>query len=61
MRPGDERLSHIPENASVISTLARLGVETFAEIAGDLGAVQMNVTVMDPDAARPGYHGPLLP
>lgn len=48
MRPGDERLSHIPDNASVISTLARLGVETFAEMAADLGAVQMNVTVMDP-------------
>ena len=51
MRPGDERLSHIPDNASVISTLARLGVETFAEIAADLGAVQMNVTAVDP--ARP--------
>ena len=48
MRPGDERLSHIPDNASVISTLARLGVETFAEIAADLGAVQMNVTAIDP-------------
>ena len=48
MRPGDERLSHIPDNASVISTLARMGVETFAEIAADLGAVQMNVTAIDP-------------
>lgn len=48
MRPGDERLSHIPDNASVISTLARLGVKTFAEIAEDLGTVQMNVTAVDP-------------
>ena len=48
MRPGDERLLHIPDNASVISTLARLGVEAFVEIAADFGAVQMNVTAVDP-------------
>lgn len=48
MRPGDDRLSHIPDNASVISTLARMGVETFSTIAADLGAVQMNVTAIDP-------------
>lgn len=48
MRPGDDRLSHIPDNASVISTLARMGVETFSTIAADLGAVQTNVAAIDP-------------
>ncbi len=48
IKRGDDRLSHIPENASVFSTLARMGVETFSEIVMDLSAVQTNVTAIDP-------------
>lgn len=48
VRPGDDRLAHIPDNASVISTLARIGVESFSAIATGLASVQMNVTPIDP-------------
>ena len=53
LRPGDDRLSHIPVNASVISTLARMGVERLSAIATSLGAVQMNVTATDPMRLHP--------
>lgn len=53
LRPGDDRLSHIPVNASVISTLARMGVERFSAIVASLGAVRMNVIAMDPMQLHP--------
>ena len=37
LRPSDDRLSSIPRNASVISTLGKLNVEPFASIAGSMG------------------------
>lgn len=43
IRRGDDRLSSVPANASVISTLARLGVSPFPLIAQDLGNVQRNL------------------
>ena len=44
IRRGDDRLSSVPANASVISTLARLGVAPFPLIARDLGNVQRNIS-----------------
>lgn len=48
IKPSDDRLSHIPDNASVFSTLARMGAEAFSEIVKDLSNVQTNVTAIDP-------------
>lgn len=43
LRPGDDRLASIPPDASVIATLAKLGVAPFAAMARDIGAVQSNI------------------
>ena len=48
LRPRDDRLSSIPENASIISSLARMGVERFSLISGYIGNVQMNISGPDP-------------
>ena len=48
IRRGDDRLSSVPANASVISTLARLGVGPFPSIAEDLGNVQRNLIGSSP-------------
>ena len=48
IRPSDDRLASVPANASVLSTLSRMGVEAFSEIVGSLAQVQMNVTAVDP-------------
>lgn len=47
IKPSDERLTSIPANASVLSTLSRLGVAQFAEIVASLDQVQMNVSAVD--------------
>ena len=47
VRPHDDRLSSIPLNASVISTLAQMGVESFPEIAKDIGNMQTNFVGSD--------------
>ena len=51
LRPRDDRLSAIPENASVISSLARMGVDMFVAIAQDVGTTPMNI--FGPDQWRP--------
>lgn len=43
LKSSDDRLSHIPENASIFSTLARMGVETFSDIVEDFGTIQKNI------------------
>lgn len=48
IRPSDDRLASIPADASVLSTLARMGVDTFSTIVEGLTQVQMNVTAIDP-------------
>ena len=48
LRPGDDRLASIPPGASVIATLAKLGVASFAALARDIKAVQSNVVGSDP-------------
>lgn len=48
LRPRDDRLFSIPENASVISSLARMGVDRFSFIAQDIGSVQTNIAGPDP-------------
>ena len=48
LRPGDDRLASIPPDASVIATLAKLGVAPFAALARDIEAVQSNVAGSDP-------------
>ena len=48
IRPSDDRLASVPPDASVLSTLARMGVDTFATIVESLTQVQMNVTAIDP-------------
>ena len=48
IRPGDDRLASVPANASVLSTLARMGVESFTTIVDSLIEVQMNVSAIDP-------------
>ena len=48
IRPSDDRLASIPANASVLSTLSRMGVETFSAIVDGLAQVQTNVTAIDP-------------
>ena len=48
IRPGDDRLASIPTNASVVSTLSRMGLEPFRAMVVGLERVQMNVTAVDP-------------
>ena len=48
VRPRDDRLASIPPNASVISALAKMGVESFSVIATDIGNVQMNFAGSEP-------------
>lgn len=48
VKPSDERLASVPANASVVSTLSRMGVEKFSAITNDLSKVQMNVSASDP-------------
>ncbi len=48
IKPSDDRLASVPANASVLSTLARMGVETFSAIVNFLAQVQMNVSAPDP-------------
>ena len=48
IRPSDDRLASIPVNASVLSTLSRMGVEPFSAMVGGLERVRTNVTAIDP-------------
>ena len=48
IKPSDDRLASIPANASVLSTLSRMGVGKFSEIVESLSQVQMNVSAIDP-------------
>lgn len=48
VRPHDDRLSSIPPASSVISALAEMNVESFPEIARDIGRVQTNIVGPDP-------------
>ena len=48
IKPSDDRLISVPANASVLSTLSRMGVAEFSEIVSSLAQVQMNVTAVDP-------------
>lgn len=48
IKPSDDRLASVPANASVLSTLSRMGVAQFAEIVDSLTQVQMNVSPLDP-------------
>lgn len=48
IKPSDERLASVPPNASVLSTLSRMGVEKFTAIVDSLNQVQMNVSAIDP-------------
>lgn len=43
LRPGDDRLASVPPTASVISTLGKLGVASFAAMARDFEFVRSNV------------------
>ena len=43
VRPRDDRLTSIPPNASVIATLARMSVGSFAQIAEDLRSVRVSI------------------
>ena len=48
IKPSDDRLASVPANASVLSTLGRMGVETFSGIVDGLTRVQTNVSAIDP-------------
>lgn len=48
VKPSDDRLASVPANASVLSTLARMGVENFSAVVDSLTQVQMNVSATDP-------------
>ena len=48
IRPTDDRLVSIPANASVLSTLLRMGIETLSEIVEGLQAMESNVAPIDP-------------
>jgi len=48
IRSSDDRLASVPANASVLSTLARMGIDRFSTIVEGLIQVQMNVTAIDP-------------
>lgn len=43
LRPGDDRLASVPPTASVIATLGKLGVASFAAMARDFEFVRSNV------------------
>ncbi|MCY4610746.1 MAG: AAA family ATPase [Gammaproteobacteria bacterium] len=43
LRPRDDRLSSIPENASAISSLARMGVPFFVNLQEDISEAQTNI------------------
>ena len=43
LRPGDDRLASVPPTASVIATLGKLGVASFAAMARDVDSVKSNV------------------
>lgn len=53
IKPSDNRLASIPANASVLSTLSRMGVEKFSAIVDSLTQVQMNVSATDPKGLDP--------
>ena len=48
IKPSDDRLASIPANASVLSTLSRMGVGKFSALVDSLSHVQMNVSATDP-------------
>ena len=48
IKPSDNRLASIPANASVISTLSRMGVQKFSAVVDSLSQAQMNVSTTDP-------------
>ena len=48
VRPHDDRLSSIPPRASVISALSEMKVESFPEIAAEIGSAQTNIVGPDP-------------
>ena len=48
IKPSDDRLASIPANASILSTLSRMGVGKFSAIVDSLIQVQMNVSATDP-------------
>ena len=48
IKPSDARLASIPGNASVLSTLSMMGVETFSAMVDGLAQVQTNGTAIDP-------------
>ena len=48
IKQSDDRLASVPTNASVLSTLSRMGVEDFSAIIESLIRVQMNVSATDP-------------
>ena len=48
IKPSDDRLASIPVNASVLSTLSRMGVEKFSAIVESLTQFQMNLSATDP-------------
>ena len=43
LRPGDDRLASVPPTASVIATLGKLGVASFAAMARDFEFIKSNV------------------
>ncbi len=47
IKPGDDRLASIPANASVLSTLSRMGVGKVPEIVDSLSRVQTSVSALD--------------
>lgn len=49
LRLRDDRLSSIPENASAISSLARMGVDSFRGILRDIESVQTNINCVGSD------------
>ena len=62
IRSGDDRLASIPANASVLSTLARMGLDPFSAMVEGLQQVRTNVTAFDPiriadDTATDYYRG----
>ena len=48
IKPSDDRLASVPANASVLSTLSRMGISKFSTIVDSLTQVQVNVTAIDP-------------
>ncbi len=47
IKPSDDRLASIPANASVLSTLFRMGIGKFSAIVESLTQVQTNVSAID--------------